>query len=244
MKPIYFIALIALVLTGCAALGPSQPSQPPLPRPPSALDRLLFNIQTQQVVQVVTQEVVRTVIQEVEVPVVREVIKHVTNDVGAVHIQTFHYTNYANITNTLYLTNSVAISNTVPVYTYETKPAVGDVQGAVTTIGNMVAPGIGGLLGIAVGGAVGFYKAWKERKMNKVLVQGVQTGRELIRLGNDPEVDARYKEFLKDNQKAVDVFSEVSKLVERNVDKGEAKNAAREIMAEAGWPSAPLPPPV
>lgn len=231
-RSILLAAFGLFVLIGCSTT-PNQSGYPPAPPAPSALDRFLFQIKTQQLAQVT--QVTNYVFTTNMVPVYNERVVHQwhTNDVGSVNL----YTNIFITTNILFQTsfstNVDLVTNLVAAYDYTPKQSVKEGVGVGGGILNTFFPGVGGLISTAVVGALGLWGRYRSRKAGAALVQGVETAREIIkRISTDPTIDTRIKEFLIDHQKELGAFELVSDYVEKFRDKPAAKEDAQEILDE------------
>lgn len=213
--------------------------------PPSALERRLFNTETQYVPHVIVQTNIEwfTNVQPIITPVPHYLV--VTN-AGIPSLSTNWYfsTNYEAfvVAGTTFITQT----NIEERHIFSVKPETQEAVSAVGTVVNSFVPGLGGLIGIALTGAAGIYARLRSRKANEALVQGVQTGREIINaISTDPSIDRAYKDWLEKHQKELGVFTLVSGLVEKFRDKPAAKEDARAIVSETSplTPSPQFPPP-
>jgi len=218
--------IIAAIITGCASV-------------PTAMDRALFNIRTNEtpVVHVYTNTVVVTnVVQEI-----RPVFIRVTNEVTQTIVVT---TNFVIQTNVVLSAKEEVQSVTNVMRTVEVtpKPVVEAVGSAI--VGTAAsATGWGGVASTAF---VGFYALWaraRQKKLtqalngqvdqgdlvNETLVQSIETARALIKTTpQGQELEQRYKEWLIQNQRAAGIIEVVASLA-RVTDSAAAKDAARLI---------------
>jgi len=217
------IATLALLCTGCKMFG-SNPSAP------TAMESKFFDVTTNFVPRYVTNQVLVPVFMT---NVVTQTIT-VTNTTGLVIPQintTYEY-------KTVNQTNTIVATNWVEAYDYKPNKTTGTVATISGTLSNLGIPGIGGLVTAVLLGAAGAYGKMRSTlktsdKINGVLTQGIETAREVI--SNTPqgqELDAKFKQYLKDHQEAAGVLKQVSNLVADNVNNSAAQGAAAMIKAE------------
>jgi hypothetical protein len=139
-------------------------------------------------------------------------------------------TNYLTVTATnlipVFMTNMVQ----VPVTNLVAKPEAKAAIGAVGSVVNTFAPGIGSIVALALGGLYHGYRQVRNRKVNEALVQGVETARAV--LATTPQgqaVDAQFVRWLMEHQREAGVFTTVSDMVETLSDNPAAKVTAQEI---------------
>lgn len=237
-----------LLVAGCASDGQ-----------PKAGDRM-FNWETNYVarVHVITNTIVVTNSVMTTNTVVLEVprLVHVTNDLGVVNVTTnvTIVTNVVvNVTTNVTLANVTAsVTNLAPV-SVEVTPKAG-VRGAVNAGSAMAGPWSGVVSTVGIG-LLGAWAAWRKRQENRrlqsllateqatlnehsealaMLAQVVEVGREVIK--NTPQgqtIEARYLEWMKQNQTAAGVIRLVSDVVKDGVDNKTAK-AVAELLAPRG----------
>ena len=139
-------------------------------------------------------------------------------------------TNYV----TAVLTNFVPVFMTnvvqVPVTNLVAKPEVEAAIGAAGSVINTFAPGVGGIVALALGGLYHGYRQVRNRKVNEALVQGVETARAVLTTTPQGKAaDAQFVKWLMDHQREAGVFSTVSELVESVSDNPAARMTAQEI---------------
>ena len=186
----------------------------------------------QPVVQMVTNTVVvtNTVPQVVE----RTSVVYVTNTVtGAVAGYATREPVATNLV-TAVVTNLVPVYYTnvvqVPVTNLVAKPEVEAAIGAIGSVTNTFAPGVGSILALALVGLYHGYQQVRNRKVNQALVQGVETARAVLTTTPQGQAaDAQFVKWLMDHQKEAGVFTTVSGLVEQLSDNPAAKITAQEI---------------
>ena len=186
----------------------------------------------QPVVQMVTNTVVvtNTVPQVVE----RTSVVYVTNTVtGAVAGYATREPVATNLV-TAVVTNLVPVYYTnvvqVPVTNLVAKPEVEAAIGAIGSVTNTFAPGVGSILALALVGLYHGYQQVRNRKVNQALVQGVETARAVLTTTPQGQAaDAQFVKWLMDHQKEAGVFTTVSGLVEQLSDNPAAKLTAQEI---------------
>ena len=139
---------------------------------------------------------------------------------------------------TAVVTNFVPVAYTnyveVPVTNLVSNPVAEASISAAGSVINMFAPGIGGIVALALGGLYHGYRQVRNRKVNEALVQGVETARAV--LTSTPQgqaVDAQFVKWLMDHQKEAGIFATVSDLVDQVSDSPAAKMTAQEIAQRA-----------
>jgi hypothetical protein len=140
-------------------------------------------------------------------------------------------TNYvmAVVTNLVpvFMTNVVQ----VPVTNLVAKPEAEAAIGAVGSVVNTFAPGIGSIVALALGGLYHGYRQVRNRKVNEALVQGVETARAVLTTTPQGKAaDAQLVKWLMDHQREAGVLGTVSDLVETVSDNPAARLTAQEIM--------------
>ena len=128
----------------------------------------------------------------------------------------------------VFMTNVVQ----VPVTNLAARPEADATIGAVGSVVNTFAPGIGSIVALALGGLYHGYRQIRNRKVNEALVQGVETARAV--LATTPQgqaADAQFVKWLMDHQKEAGVFATVSALVDQVSDNPAARLTAQEIAA-------------
>jgi hypothetical protein len=216
-------ALVALgVLSGCSTLDRAYRQQMTRTNAP--------------VVQVVTNSVVVTNV----VPVVTERtnIVFVTNAVsGAVAGYTVREPVATNMV-TAVVTNFVPVFYTslveVPVTNLVSNPVAEASISAAGSVVNMLAPGLGSIMALVLGGLYHGYRQLRNRRVNEALVQGVETARAVLTTTPQGQaVDAQFVRWLMAHQKEAGVFATVSDLVDQVSDNPAARMTAQEIAQRA-----------
>lgn len=213
------LLLLLLLGTGCSVLD-------------GAYDREV-TYRPEPVVHVYTNTVVVTnrVPQFTEEPMVvletNALTGEVSSHVQLVPVETGHVsvleTNFVPV----YETNYVQ----VPVTNLVARPGAESVIQGTATIVNTFAPGLGGLVALALGGLYHGYRQVRNRKVNEALVQGVETARAILETTPQGQAaDAQFLKWLMENQKAAGVFTVVSGLVDELSDNPAAKLTAQEIL--------------
>ena len=149
-------------------------------------------------------------------------------------------TNYLTVTATnlipVFMTNVVQM----PVTNLVAKPEAEAAIGAVGSVVNTFAPGIGSIVALALGGLYHGYRQVRNRKVNEALIQGVETARAVLTTTPQGQAaDAQFVRWLMDHQREAGVFAAVSGLVDQLTDNPAAKVAAQEIatrVQQAGQP--------
>ncbi len=126
----------------------------------------------------------------------------------------------------VFMTNPVQ----VPVTNLVSKPGAVTAIAAAGSIVNTVAPGFGSVLALALGGLYHGYRQVWNRKVNEVLIQGIETARAILTttpLG--PAAEAQFVKWLMEHQKEPGVFTTVLGLVEQLSDNPAVRLPAQEI---------------
>jgi hypothetical protein len=139
-------------------------------------------------------------------------------------------TNYLTVMATnlvpVFMTNVVQ----VPVTNLVAKPEAEAAIGAVGSVVNTFAPGIGSIVALALGGLYHGYRQVRNRKVNEALIQGVETARAVLTTTPQGQAaDAQFVRWLMDHQREAGVFAAVSGLVDQLTDNPAARMAAQEI---------------
>jgi hypothetical protein len=185
------------------------------------------------VVQVSTNEVVVTN----AVPVVTErtnivLVTNVVNGaVAAYAVQEPVGTNFMAVV----VTNLVPVFATnvvqVPVTNLVARPEAEAAVLAVGTMVNAVAPGVGSIVALVLGGLYHGYRQLRNRRVNEALVQGVETARAVLATTSQGvAADAQLVKWLMEHQKEAGVFATVSELVDQFTDNPAARVTAQEIV--------------
>lgn len=215
-----------IFITGCGSLAKEFGATPAAP---DAVEKILYN----------------TVTNYIDVPV------EVTNVTTLTNIAVVTVTNaigqVVTITNNvLNITTSVqTVTNVIPTYQLtESSMAAAGVSG-VTTVGNMLSPGVGTLAGIAATGLLGLWgwlRSGKQGTTNNVIAQEVETLREFIQaLPNGTKYDAAITAWLQTHQVQTGVATQVLGLLENSVDNPAAKQAAGDIITAIQAAGTPVP---
>jgi hypothetical protein len=143
-------------------------------------------------------------------------------------------TNFLTVTATnlipVFMTNMVQ----VPVTNLVEKPGAEAAIGAVGSVVNTFAPGVGSIVALALGGLYHGYRQVRNRKVNEALVQGVETARAVLTTTPQGKAaDAQFVRWLMDHQREAGVFTTVSDLVETLSDNPAARLTAQEIAQRA-----------
>jgi hypothetical protein len=155
-------------------------------------------------------------------------------------------TNYLTVTATnlipVFMTNMVQ----VPVTNLVEKPGAEAAIGAVGSVVNTFAPGVGSIVALALGGLYHGYRQLRNRRVNEALIQGVETARAVLTTTPQGKAaDAQLVRWLMDHQREAGVFATVSDLVERLTDNPAARLTAQEIAQRVQQaqqrPAAPTP---
>jgi hypothetical protein len=184
------------------------------------------------VVQVSTNEIVVT--NAVPVVTERTNIVLVTNGVsGAVTAYAVREPVGTNIVAVM-VTNLVPVFATnlvqVPVTNLVARPEAEETIRAAGAVINVVAPGVGSIVALVLGGLYHGYRQLRNRKVNEALVQGVETARAV--LASTPQgvaADAQLVKWLMGHQKEAGVFATVTGLVDQFTDNPAARVTAMEI---------------
>jgi hypothetical protein len=118
----------------------------------------------------------------------------------------------------------------VPVTNLVAKPEVLAAIDATGSVVNTFMPGIGSIFALALGGLYHGYRQVRNRKVNEVLIQGVETARAVLTTTPQGQAaDAQFVRWLMDHQKEAGVFTTVTGLVDQLTDNPAAKITAQEI---------------
>jgi hypothetical protein len=128
----------------------------------------------------------------------------------------------------VFMTNLVQ----VPVTNLVAKPEAEAAIGAVGSVVNTFAPGVGSIVALALGGLYHGYRQVRNRKVNEALIQGVETARAVLTTTPQGQAaDAQFVKWLMEHQKDARVFATVSALVDQVSDNPAARLTAQEIAA-------------
>jgi hypothetical protein len=118
----------------------------------------------------------------------------------------------------------------VPVTNLVAKPEAEETIRAAGTVINAVAPGVGSIVALVLGGLYHGYRQLRNRKVNEALVQGVETARAVLSsTAQGKAADAELVRWLMVHQKEAGVFATVTGLVEQFTDNPAARVTAQEI---------------
>ena len=127
----------------------------------------------------------------------------------------------------VFMTNMVQ----VPVTNLIAKPGAEAAIQATGSVINTFAPGIGSIVALALGGLYHGYRQVRNRKINKALVQGVETARAVLTTTPQGQAaDAQFVRWLMEHQKEAGVFTTVTGLVQQFSDNPAARLTAEEIL--------------
>lgn len=132
-------------------------------------------------------------------------------------------------------TNVVVTYTTNIVEQYVMKPNAVAQETAATagTVGNLITPGAGGLVGTLVGGIFGIWGALRSRRSNQMsaaLAQIIETGQQvLLTAPNGAELASQWKTWMVKHQAETGTIADISKLVANIVDTEDARSAASRI---------------
>ena len=101
---------------------------------------------------------------------------------------------------------------------------------ATGSVVNTVAPGVGSIVALVLGGLYHGYRQLRNRKVNEALIQGVETARAVLTTTPQGQAaDAQFVKWLMEHQKEAGVFATVSQLVDQFSDNPAAKMTAQEV---------------
>lgn len=152
-----------------------------------------------------------------------EVTGHIVREPVATNFVELVQTNYVRV----FETNVVS----VPVTNLVAKPGAESMIQGAAMITNTLAPGLGSLVALAMGGLYHGYRQVRNRKVNEALVQGVETARAILETTPQGQAaDAQFVKWLMEHQKEAGVFAVVSELVDQHSDNPAARLTAQEIL--------------
>lgn len=116
-------------------------------------------------------------------------------------------------------------------YTYHANTNASAIGQTAGNIANLVAPGSGGIVTTALAGLAALWAGLRSRKLKKtagVLAQGIEIYGEVTKsIGTTgASVDRNVKQLLQKHQVEAGVVDEVLRLIDKNVDNSDAKEAA------------------
>jgi len=118
----------------------------------------------------------------------------------------------------------------VPVTNLVARPEAEGAIGAVGSVVNAFAPGLGSILALVLGGLYHGYRQARNRRVNEALIQGVETARAVLAATPQGQAaDAQFVKWLMEQQKEAGVFTIVSELVDQLTDNPAARIVAQEI---------------
>ena len=231
IAPIAFIALLISVLTGCSTT-------------PTALDRLVSNVQTNYTPTLALQTNVVTLVQT---NVVIQTFT-VTNSVG-IQVPVFQ-TNF--VTAPVYTTNLVVVTNQVASYTLTPGGTATAVAGGAGVVANLAAPGIGTLVTGGILGLLSIFLGFRNRQMNGqndvlsqaagVLAQTIETGRALMSTTPQGQKAAdAFTQWMITNQAQTQTIGAITQIVKDSTNNVQAQAAANQILALIGQTSVDSP---
>jgi hypothetical protein len=212
------LALLVACASGCATLDRAYKQEVSWTNAP------VVHVFTNTVVVTNTVPVVteRTNIVYVTNAMSGAVAGYATREPVATNLVTTVFTNVVPV----FMTNFVQ----VPVTNLVAKPEAEATIGAVGSVVNTFAPGIGSIVALALGGLYHGYRQVRNRKVNEALIQGVETARAVLTTTPQGQAaDAQFVKWLMEHQKEAGVFATVSGLVDQFSDNPAAKMTAQEI---------------
>lgn len=214
------LGIAGVIITGCSLFGAN-------PAPPSKFEQAIFDIQTNRT------QVIKTETNYVTVQVPTPVFH--TNEVGVT------VTNVAIVTQII--PTYLQVTNTHEVYTLTPKAATTDTVAVAGSIGNAVAPGIGGLIAGIAGGILTMWgKLRSSKQVGTTLAQNIQTMREFLKtIPNGAQYDNVLTQFMQQHQAEQGVLQQVLQILPKLNYSG-AQVAAQEIQAaltELNTPATP-----
>lgn len=217
------LGLAVRMCTGCSSTGPTK------------LERALFTTETNYVPKVVL--VTNVVEHKVDVP--QPVIIYQTNVEHQVTVT--YQTNL--VQQVAYETNVTRLTITNAVETLGAPSGVAKTAaGAAGTVATIAAPGVGGLVTAAVLGALAIWAGIRNRQLKGhndalsqtagTLAQVIETGREIMaKTEQGGALADQFTAWMKAHQAETGVIQTVAGIVKSEVDNGEAKDAADQILA-------------
>lgn len=204
-------SIIVIGMAGCAST------------PPSKFESSIFDIKTNYIPTITfqTNTVWRT---NVEVQTIT-----VTNPVGVVVPQ--YVTNFIPVATPVV----TQVSNAVPAYDYQQGAAAEQMKQSAATIGNLIAPGIGGPiayfgLGLILTGLGWFRSSKRANTLAGNFGQVVETARELLKtIPDGQKYDAALVQWMQQHQAEEGVLQSVLGLLRDRVNNADAQIAARQI---------------
>jgi ATP-dependent protease Clp ATPase subunit len=131
-----------------------------------------------------------------------EVIGQVVREPVATNFVELVQTNYVRV----FETNFVS----VPVTNLVAQPGAESMIQGAAMITNTLAPGLGSLVALALGGLYHGYRQVRNRKVNEALVQGVETARAILETTPQGQAaDAQFVRWLMEHQKEAGIFTVV-----------------------------------
>jgi hypothetical protein len=152
-----------------------------------------------------------------------EVTGNIVREPVATNVVELVQTNYVRVIETNFV--SVPVTNLVA------KPGAESMIQGAAMITNTLAPGLGSLVALALGGLYHGYRQVRNRKVNEALVQGVETARAILETTPQGQAaDAQFVRWLMEHQKEAGIFTVVSGLVDQHSDNPAARLTAQEIL--------------
>lgn len=206
---------------------------------PTAVERALYDVQT-NVTQQVTVKTVTNIVNEV---VPQYVLVNVTNTDHTVQITTL--TNFIPVPMPQVVL--VSVTNAVTNFVETPKQTVTDTIQAGGSVLNTFLPGVGGIISTVAVGLLGLWaKIRSTKNLNDVagtLTQSIETARSIIKsLPNGAAIGQQFDTFLVQHQADANVLSQITKIVNDTVSAGDAQSKASELLTLAtGTPTVAKP---
>lgn len=216
-------ALIAMAVTGCAALQQ---------KPPTALETKFYDVVTNVVEK--TNFTTVTNFQQVTVTVPVQVTNFTTHEITT--------TNVINVPVVQVFTNFVEQTNFVYAVNDKTKAEVS----TVSTLATAVAGPYGALAGAVLSGILGIWGTLRSRQATTLgtvaanSTQVIETARNIIRsMPNGSQIGAQFDNWMMTHQQDAGIANEVASIVDAVVDPSHATHAASDILGAITAPIAP-----
>lgn len=118
-------------------------------------------------------------------------------------------------------------------YAFTTKTNTSDSLQTASGLVGLFNPAAGGLVSLLGGGLLGLYaKLRSARKVSAGLAQGIEVAREVMwQMPNGAEYDAKYKEWLREHQRELNIVTGVNSILEKSVNVPAAQKVAEGIKA-------------
>ena len=213
------LAVAAVLVTGCSTLDRAYDEEVTMTEQPVV--HMFTNT-------VVVTNFVPTLIERTNIVLATnelsgEVTGHTVREPVATNVVELVQTNYVRV----FETNLVS----VPVTNLVARPGAESMIQGAAMITNTLAPGLGSLVALALGGLYHGYRQVRNRKVNEALVQGVETARAILETTpQGRQADAQFVRWLMEHQKEAGIFAVVSGLVDQHSDNPAARITAQEIL--------------